>query len=223
MSSPTSEPVVSESTHTVTRCSTSGASVFTQTTGRPRSAAFFRSGARVTGWCGTMINPWRSSSRASASASSSPSPSPGIGAMNDSHVAGLDRTHRVLDALAHEVEERRDLAGKVDADPELLLGNEEARGQVRSIAERLGPLQDPAARLLVDPGAVVERAVDGPDREAKALGNLADPRRLVGPASSSWPGHPHSSRLPAARARASRQALDGPRGVTKSLTVRWPV
>jgi hypothetical protein len=42
-------------------------------------------------------------------------------AMNDPHVAGLDRAHRFLDPLADEVEERRDLAGKVDADPELLL------------------------------------------------------------------------------------------------------
>jgi hypothetical protein len=27
----------------------------------------------------------------------------GIGAMNDPHVAGLDRMHRFLDTLAHEV------------------------------------------------------------------------------------------------------------------------
>ena len=73
MSSPTRPPVVRESTHTVTRCSTSGASVFTQTTGRPRSAAFFMSGARFTGSPGTRINPWRSSSNACASASFSPS------------------------------------------------------------------------------------------------------------------------------------------------------
>jgi hypothetical protein len=87
--------------------------------------------------------------------------------------------HRFRDPLPHEVEERRDLAGKADADPKLLPGNEETRGQVRPIAERLRPLQDPAARLRVDPGSVVERAVDGPDRDAEALGNLADSRGLV--------------------------------------------
>ena len=88
MSSPTSEPVVSESTHTVTRCSTSGASVFTQTTGS-RAPPPLQERARVTGWPGTMINPWRSSSSASASASSSPSPIR-VGARDDFHVAGPD-------------------------------------------------------------------------------------------------------------------------------------
>ena len=106
---------------------------------------------------------------------------PRIEAMDDLHVAGLHRAYRFQDALSHQVEERRDLAGKVDADPELLSGDEEARREVRSVAERLGLLQDPAARLHVDPGAVVERAVDGPDRDAQALRDLADPRRLVPP------------------------------------------
>ena len=90
--------------------------------------------------------------------------------------------------------------GQVDADPELLLGNEEARGQVRPVAERLGPLQDAAARLLVDSGSVVERAVHRPDRDVEALRNFADSRRLL-PSRELLlaPGHFYLSHLDSSR------------------------
>jgi hypothetical protein len=43
-------------------------------------------------------------------------------------------------------------------------------------------LQDPAARLLVDPGSIVERAVDGPDRDVEALRDFAIPAGFFPPA-----------------------------------------
>ena len=125
----------------------------------------------------------------------------------------------------HEVEERRDLAGKVDADPELLLGDEEARRQVRSVAERLGPLQDPAARLLVDPGV----GCGARGRRSRSRGRGSSRFRGFPAACSarrapSWPGHSHPRRLrPSTRARPLLQSsLDRSRGRHKILDSPGP-
>src|SRR5262249_34548092 len=108
---------------------------------------------------------------------------PRIGAVHQPDVARLHPAHRLEDAVADEVEERRDLAREVDADPQLLLGGEEARGQVRPVAERLGLLPNLGSGLPVDPGPVVERAVYGPDRDPQGFRDVPDPwRSLLRPA-----------------------------------------
>jgi hypothetical protein len=116
---------------------------------------------------------------------------PGIAAMDHPHVAGLDATHRFLDATPHQVEEGGDLARQVHPDPELLARGQEAGREVGPVAERLGAREDAVAGLRLDPGSIVQGAVDGADGETQALGDLSDPRRLLPLAGFlPAPGHP---------------------------------
>ena len=64
-------------------------------------------------------------------------PEVGIEAVEDLDPGALQGARRVLDAVADEVPERRDLAGQGHRDAELLAGRQVAGGQVGPIPERL--------------------------------------------------------------------------------------
>src|SRR6185436_4617630 len=145
---------------------------------------------------------------------------PGIGAMDEPHVARLDPSHGLQDAVADEVEERRDLGRQVDADLQLLARGQEACGEVRPVAHGLRLVEDPGAGFLIDAGPVVKRAVDRADRHAEALRDLANPRRLL-PCGSPLLARPvtHLQSLSICARSAYPQGPECPREGQKGLDV----
>ena len=103
---------------------------------------------------------------------------PGIGMVEDPHHGALEGSRRVLNPVADQVPERRDLPGKGDRDAQLFPRGEIAGGQVGPIAQGLGGAQDLGPGRGVDSRPVVERPVHGADGDAERIRDLADSRRV---------------------------------------------
>ena len=103
-----------------------------------------------------------------------------IGAEIEIDGQSMHRRGGFADTGAQWIEERSDLAGQMNGDAELPVELEIASSEIRFVAKALGDFENPAARLWVDAGAIVQCAINRPMEIPAAAATCLMPMVFVG-------------------------------------------
>ena len=99
---------------------------------------------------------------------------PWIAAEDYSGAGGLKRSRPLENPFSDVVPERPDLLWNANPDAEFLSRGKISGGKVGTIPQGLRRIENPFAGYGADARSIMQRAVDGADRNVQGLGNVAD-------------------------------------------------